>query len=94
MDFEDYLFHYFKQRYQTPDKVEQQLQLFLLGVKYYKCKDWLYNLKLGIVKDERVETFSRFLPGLDSDNDPAVDAQTKLSKDILELYIKLMKCTD
>ena len=49
---------------------------------------------ISIDKDDRVELLSRFLPSLDQNYDPVLDKQNKLSKDIMELYIKLMKCTD
>ena len=74
----------------------------MTGIKHFFC-NYIFLIS-SIDKDERVETFCQFLPSLEKDfeeqakqvddNGIATNDGKKYPKDILELYMKLMKCTD
>eukprot|EP00347_Sterkiella_histriomuscorum_P017108 403350635 len=110
LEFEDTIFQFFKQRFQGQEKCQVQCLEFLLGLKSYSNKDERIETFIQFLpaleqlsphqqllaqKQESMNSnqFNQILNKQDSSN-VMTPLPRKYQRDILELYVKLMKCTD
>ncbi|CDW72497.1 UNKNOWN [Stylonychia lemnae] len=99
LEFEESIYQFFKQRYQGDVKTQQQCLEFLLGLKFYANKDERVETFMSFLPtlDSQANQNNELRLELihsSSSYGPSIDEHRKYSKDVLDLYVKLMKCTD